>query len=78
MCCEYIIGEESLATNCDVEESPMGDTYSRGNRVREPVDQRTSVNVKPNRFSATTETHSEGGRVFVQLNENSDQLNPNT
>jgi hypothetical protein len=33
----------------------------------------TSVNVKPNRF--LTETHWEGGRVFVQLIENSNQLN---
>ena len=40
MCCEYIIREENLETNCDVEESPIGDTYSHGNRVREPADQR--------------------------------------
>ena len=39
MCCEYIIREEKLATNCDVEESPMGDAYSRGDRVGEPADQ---------------------------------------
>ena len=78
MCCEYNIGEESLATNCDVEESPIGDTHSRGNRIRKPADQQTSVNVKPNRFSATTETHWEGGRILVQLNENSDQLNGDT
>jgi hypothetical protein len=39
-CCEYIIGEESLATNYGVEESPMGDTCSRGDSVGKPAGQR--------------------------------------
>ena len=60
MCREYIIGEESLVTNCDVEESPIGDTYSSWNRVREPADQRPNVNVKPNIFCQ--DRNSLGGR----------------
>jgi hypothetical protein len=74
MCCEYIIGEEILATNCDVEESPMGDTYSRGNRVGEPANQRQCQTQQ----IFLRETHWEGGRVFVQLNEYVDQLNAGT
>lgn len=60
--------KESLETNCGVEESPVGDTCSLGDRVGEPVD------VKPTKIPATTETHEEGGRTFVQLCEYSDQL----
>ena len=39
---------------------------------------RTSVNVKPNRFSATTEAYREAGRTIIQFDEYSDQLNPDT
>ena len=51
----------------------MRDTCSIGNRIGEPA-----FNVKPNRLSATIETHWEGGKVFVQLNVYSDQLNADT
>jgi hypothetical protein len=75
MCCEHIIGEESLATNCGVEESPMGDPYSRGDSVGEPANQRQC---ETQQIPATTETHWGEGRVFVQLNAYSDQLNADT
>lgn len=39
-CCKYAIEYESLATNCDVEECPPGDTCSRRDRIGEPVGHR--------------------------------------
>ena len=71
-CSKYIIREEILATNSDVEESPLGNTCSPGDRVWKPVVQcrsQTQIESLPPQG-----THEEGGSVFVQLVTYSDQL----
>ena len=68
---EYVLDEESSATNCDVEESPLRDTCTPRDRFGEPVSRRQ---FEPNRFSATAKTHEKTDFVCVQLDAYSDQL----
>ena len=69
-CSEYVAIEENETTNCDINESPLGDSGSRRDRIGEPAGH---SRCQCNRFSANG-THDEGGRVFTQLDEYSDQL----
>ena len=64
----------NIGTNRDVLESPLRQTCSRRNGVRESVGRLLPVKLNTNASKSYQETHVEGGETLVQLRDQRGQL----
>ena len=62
--CEYVTKKENLLTNCNVDESPVGDTCSGRDRIRETA---ANYHVEGNRSSEETGNSPPGSQNFIAV-----------